>query len=89
MTPGEILTVLNHSFETEKARKKAETINAASIAYYSAAFSRCKTFPSTICEAFPALFGRTEDGQISVENIEESERGMDRFFRAYGQKAVN
>ena len=89
MTVGEISDVLKYAYETEKARRKAQATDAASAAYYSGVFSRCVKLPATIYEAFPELFGHTADGQISVDNIAESERGMDRWFRAYGQRTVN
>lgn len=89
MTAGEISNVLNYAYDTEKAHRKAQVMDAASTAYYSGVFSRCAKLPSTIYEAFPELFGRTADGQISADNIAESERGMDRWFRAYSQRAVN
>lgn len=84
MTVGEIASVLRYAGEKEEARQRGEMINSAFVAYYGGAYSRTDIkLPSTIKRAFPGLFGRTEDGQISAENWQESYAALEQFGRQF------
>ena len=86
MSPGEIRAFLDTAAEREANRSKNDAINAAAIAYNSAALNRCVRMPETLQRAFPKLFGHTEDGQVLAENWQESERAMRKWAERYSRK---
>lgn len=87
MTLGEINSVLSFSSEREKARQEREMLYAAVTAYYGGAYSRESVrLPRSLKSAFPALFGRSADGQILAENWQESERAMAAWAESFNKK---
>ena len=67
MTIREISGYIKQQSQKEKAllerREKHELICAAYTAYHAGYFSRVRTFPSTLSEAFPNLFEEPEAEQ--------------------------
>lgn len=85
MTYGEIATVIERYCENRKTENEAALQNAAFAAYQGAYLSRVKasSFPKSIVKAFPALFGRDENGNIPAENWRESKRAMAKYAEKY------
>ena len=75
MTIGEIRAVIK--FADDKIRGVQKL--AASTAYSVGAFFHTRRMPETVQTAFPALFGRTSDGQIKAENWRESYAAMEKM----------
>jgi len=86
MTPGEIRAFLDFTAKKTQEDIKNNQIYAVTTAYYAGLFSRCSHIPRSLKEAFPELFGYTEDGQVLAENWEESERAMRRWEQAFNSQ---
>lgn len=79
LTLGELHNVIKYHRKQEEAKQKAETINAAFCALYSAYFNRTRHFPNSLEEAFPTLFGRTETGGIPVSDWQRAKAEMEKI----------
>ncbi len=71
--------MIEHSRKQQEAEQKAGQIQAAWIAYNTAALSRRKRFPESLKSAFPHLFDLTDDGRIKAQNWQAAEAAMSRF----------
>ena len=85
LTPGELIRLIESINKRRAEREKHEIRCALYSAYYGAGLSRASRFPKSITQAFPELFGRTEDGQIKAENWRESEAAMHRIAAKYNR----
>ncbi|MCM1335309.1 MAG: hypothetical protein NC237_09685 [Eubacterium sp.] len=88
MSYGELVAVAARYAERERRESETMIRAAAFSAYHAAYLSRVKAsaFPRSVVKAFPTLFGRSESGNIPVENWRESKRAMARFAQAYRGK---
>lgn len=86
MTIGEIRRVVQRYSEYVSAETDMKSKLAAFIAYNTACCVRTRALPSSIEQTFPALFGRTAEGGIKVENWQEGKRAMERIVQMYNSR---
>lgn len=80
MTVGELVTVVKFFNKRQAALNKEQLRNIAYGALYGAYYSRVRTFPNSLEEAFPGLFGEEEAGQV-----DEGERAFLEFARRHNE----
>lgn len=91
MTFGEILDFIDYNRKKQEKQIECELQATAFNAYWGGYYSRPRVkMPETLPKAFPALFGRTGDGQIKAENWQESERALRQIAERFSanKKAV-
>lgn len=86
MTFGEILDFIEFTRNKTEKMIECDMQLSAFNAYWGGYYSKERTrMPETLPKAFPALFGRTADGQIKAENWQESERALRQIAERFNQ----